>query len=393
MSVVHSGRRDFAIINRSFWPIYPVIGEALLRLAEDLSVDQRVSVIMQDHSNIRSNLRAEKRGEEVEFFPGKAWSHSGSGILVRALDAIYFMLWVVYCLLRSRPKLVYVSTDPPVLVPFVVMIYATLFKAKFVYHLQDIHPEAANVVMKVNPVLFRLLKWMDCLSMRRANSIITITDEMAAKIKERSGTGSPIHVVSNPAVSFDKVSQPLEKKRGFSFCGNAGRLQRIPLVIKAITRYLDAGGKMCFAFAGGGVHSSAIAALADKYDSVDYLGRVTPAAAAQLNCEYEWALLPIEDEVTRYAFPSKSSSYIFSGAAVLAVCGAETSVAEWTRKNEVGVVSEPDVESLAQIFSKIERGEIDLKDYIYDRKAIKAELNFDYFIHRLKEIIPSQVNS
>jgi hypothetical protein len=103
--------------------------------------------------------------------------------------------------------------------------------------------------------------------------------------------------------------------------------------------------------------------------------------------------LPIEDEVTRYAFPSKSSSYIFSGAAVLAVCGAETSVAEWTRKNKVGVVSEPDVVSLAQIFSKIERGEIDLKDYIYDRKAIKAELNFDYFIHRLKEIIPSQVNS
>lgn len=393
MTVAHSGRRDFAIINRSFWPIYPVIGEALLRLAEEMSADQNVSVIMQDHADIRSKLGAENRGENVEFFPGKAWSSSGSGVLVRVLDTVYFMFWVAFSLLRSRPKTVYVSTDPPVLVPFVVMIYASLFRARFVYHLQDIHPEAANVVMKVNPILFRLLRWMDGIAMRRADALITITDEMAEEIRSRSGTGSPVFVVSNPAISFDNVSQPSEKTKGFTFCGNAGRLQRIPLLVAAIAQYLDAGGKMRFAFAGGGVHAAALARLADNYNEVDYLGQVTPASAAQLNCDYEWALLPIEDEVTRFAFPSKSSSYVFSGAAVLAICGSKTSVAEWTTKNSLGLVAEPDTNSLVRTFFKIEHHEIALGDYVGNREELKAQLNFDHFIARLKDIIAMQANS
>jgi len=393
MTVSHSGRRDFVVINRSFWPVYPVIGEALLRLSEDLAANHRVAVIMQDHVGIRAKLAAENRGKNVEFFPGKAWSDSASGILVRALDALYFMFWVACSLLRSRPRTVYVSTDPPVIAPFVAMIYAKLFRARLVYHLQDIHPEAANVVMKVNPVLFRLLRWMDVLTMRKADVIITITDEMAAEIRRRSDTARPIHVVSNPAVSFEHVSQHAEKIKGFSFCGNLGRLQRIPLLLDAITRYLDGGGRMKFGFAGGGIHAPAIAELANRYDAVDYLGQVSAARAAELIYDYQWALLPIEDEVTRYAFPSKSSSYVFSDAAVLAICSGTTSVAQWTVGNRLGVVSDPDVEALISTFFKIESGDIDVSDYVGDRSELKAQLKFDHFLDRLQAIVHLQETS
>lgn len=112
MTTTHSGRRDIAIINRSFWPIYPVIGEALLRFSEKLAGSYSVSVILQDHVGIRKHLAERERGEGVEFLPGKAWSNSSSGILVRVLDSVYFMCWVIYALLRTRPKNVYVSADP-----------------------------------------------------------------------------------------------------------------------------------------------------------------------------------------------------------------------------------------------------------------------------------------
>ncbi|MCK2150065.1 glycosyltransferase [Marinobacter alexandrii] len=388
MTIKHSGRRDLAIINRSFWPVYPVIGEALLRLAEDLAGGKKVSVIMQDHADIHTSLRKGKRGANVEFFSGKAWSTSASGLFVRALDAVYFMLWVVFALLRSRPKTVYVSTDPPVLVPFVVAVYCALFRAKFIYHLQDIHPEAANVVIKVHPLLFTVLQRIDCFSMRRADVVITITEEMAEEIRKRSGTRSPINIEGNPAVSFDEVSQPPNKKKGLTFCGNAGRLQRIPLLIDSITQYLDAGGKLEFAFAGGGIYSSALAELAEKYDEVDFWGQITPAEAAQLNCNYEWALLPIEDEVTRYAFPSKSSSYVFARTAVLAVCGDDTSVAEWVSSQNLGVVCSPDVASLVGTFIRIESGELCSADFDGDREGLKAKLSFDHFVARLKSSIP-----
>lgn len=382
-------RLDLAIINRSFWPVYPVIGEALMRFAEQQSLSKNVGVILQDHAGIKEHLTREKRGLGVNFYPCHALSVSGSSILRRVADAVYFMLWVFSILLLKRPKKVYVSTDPPVLVPFIVMIYCKLFRARFVYHLQDIHPEAANVVMPVQPMLFRLLKSMDSLTMRNADSLITITDQMAEQIKGRSSTIVPIKTLVNPSVSFEHVTAPDVKKVGFTFCGNAGRLQRIPLIIQAIDQYCQAGGRLPFVFAGAGVYADALKNLADKYVNVTYKGLVSASEAAQLSADYEWALLPIEDDVTKFAFPSKSSSYILAGAKIVAVCGCNTSVAEWVTTNAVGVVVEPCVDSLCQFFFAIERGEFSNMQLEIDRDILKARLGFDVFLSDLTELVLS----
>lgn len=380
-------RLDLAIINRSFWPVYPVIGEALMRFAEQQAEKQKVGVILQDHAGIRTQLLTHQRGEQVSFYPAHAFSVSGSSILRRALDAVFFMLWVLLVLLLKRPKKVYVSTDPPVLVPFIVMLYCTLFRAQFVYHLQDIHPEAANVVIPVRPVLFRVLRWLDSLTMRRASLLITITQEMADQIRSRSATDAPISILSNPSVSFDQVAVPEQKKLGFSFCGNAGRLQRIPLLIQAIELYCSSGGRLPFVFAGAGVYAADLERLASKYENVSYKGLVSASDAAQLNADYYWALLPIEDEVTRYAFPSKSSSYVFSGAMIAAVCSEITSVSQWVKDNRLGVVVQPVAEALCQFFFDVEQGKFDDSEFDLGRERLKASLGFDMFIRNLTNLV------
>lgn len=380
-------RLDLAIINRSFWPVYPVIGEALMRFAEQQAHTQEVGVILQDHASIRAQLLQHERGKKVNFYPAPAFSVSGSSILRRALDAVFFMLWVFSILLLKRPRTVYVSTDPPVLVPFIVMLYCTFFRARFVYHVQDIHPEAANVVLAVRPGLFRLLRWLDSLTMRHASLLITITQEMADQIRSRSGTERQIAILSNPSVSFDQVEVPEEKKKGFSFCGNAGRLQRIPLLIQAIEQYCSAGGRLPFVFAGAGVYAADLEQLASRYENVSYKGLVSASDAAQLNAEYGWALLPIEDEVTRYAFPSKSSSYVFSGAMIAAVCSETTSVAQWVRDNRLGVVVEPTAEALCQFFLNVEQGMFDVSEFDLDRESLKTSLSFEVFIQNLTNLV------
>lgn len=376
-------------MNRSFWPIYPVIGEALLRFAEKSAGEHRVAVILQDHAGIREQLRKHGRGEGVNVYPCKALSTSASSVLRRIVDALFFMIWVAGVLLWTRPRTVYVSTDPPVVVPFIVMVYAKLFRAAYVYHLQDIHPEATNVVIPVNPLLYRFLRWLDCVTMRHADQLITITNGMADEIVSRSGTKTRIHVIQNPAVSFDTVDTAATKKRGFSFCGNAGRLQRIPLLVDAITRYLDSGGSLEFAFAGGGVYAPRLHELASRFRQVHYFGRVSATEAAQLNADYEWALLPIEDEVTRYAFPSKTSSYVFSGAFILAVCGRESSVGQWVSTNRLGIVVEPTVESLVNTFHAIGTGAVATDMLDSDRSELRKDLSFERFIENLAEVLIS----
>lgn len=380
-------KKDIIIINRSFWPIYPVIGEALLQFAEKAANECRVGVILQDHAGIREKLEEAQRGKGVDFFPCKALTNSSSGIFMRMVDAVFFMLWVIGVLLWQRPQKVYVSTDPPILVPFIVMLYARLFGARFVYHLQDVHPEAANVVIELNSLLYSALRKLDCVTMRRADQLITITEEMAEEIRWRSGTQSPLNVLANPAVSFDTVDFPSQKKPGFSFCGNAGRLQRIPLVMKSISKYLDDGGTLEFVFAGSGVFSNELKALSERYPEVTYLGLVTPLEAAQLNTVYDWALLPIEDEVTRYAFPSKTSSYVFSGAKILAICGQKTSVAEWVADKKLGVCVEPKVDEIVSIYQAIENNQLDETGFDMDRGELKSTLGFDSFVQQLYSLM------
>nr|WP_081593828.1 glycosyltransferase [Pseudomonas chengduensis] len=376
------------IVNRSFWPVYPVIGEALLRFAEQAAANNvSVSVILQDHADIRSRLAEENRGKGVCFFPVKAWTSSSSSVLARIADAIFFMLWVLCTLLRLRPNKVYVSTDPPVVVPFIVMVYCKIFRADYIYHLQDIHPEAADVVVPVQRWIFKLLRWADVLVMKNATQLITITEQMAEYIRMRSSTRVPIHVLENPAVSFDSIELKKIKLPGFSFCGNAGRLQRMPLLIDAIEKYLSSGGSLKFAFAGGGVYSGQLRALSERYANVDYHGLVSARDAAQINVDYEWAILPIADEVTQFAFPSKSSSYVFSGAKILAISGRETSVSRWVLDNNLGVAVPPDIDAVVSAFQEVERSNYASLNIDMERVRLKKTLHFDSFIFRLGSIV------
>ena len=377
-----------AIINRSFWPVYPVIGEALLRFAEGVANQgHSVSVIMQGHAGIKGKFAKAGRGEGVQFYPAKALTTSASGVLFRACEAVFFMFWVLSVLLWVRPSRVYVSTDPPVVVPFIVMLYSKLFRTEYIYHLQDIHPEAANVVIPVNKWVYKILLKMDALSMRKAKCLITITKQMATEIRSRSGTAVPIHVLDNPAVSFDCVDTSKPKTAGFSFCGNAGRLQRTPLMLEAIETYFERGGQLDFTFAGGGIYADRLKAFADKFTHFHYPGLVSPTLAAKICADYTWALLPIEDDVTRFAFPSKSSSYVFSGANILVICGEQTGVAQWVQENQVGLVVKPELEAVVSAFFDIEKGFYQEATNEALREALKVKLRFEVFIEALDRIV------
>ena len=379
-------RYDLVIVNRSFWPVYPVIGEGLLRVAEDLSSSKKVAVILQDHLDINKHLQKFKRGVGINFFPIRAFSNSSSSLFKRVLDSIFFTFWVFFCLIKTRPKNIYVSTDPPILVPFIIAIFSKIMNFKYIYHLQDIHPEASNVVVKINKYLFRLLKKMDNFTMRKASQLITLNEEMKIEILSRINVKKEIAIVENPSILFN-IDISKKKKKGFSFTGNIGRLQRVPLLVNAIIEYRQRGGVLEFAFSGGGVFSDQIFKLSKNISLIKYHGLVTSEQAAFISSTYEWALVPIEDEVTRYAFPSKTSSYIYAGAKILAICGDETSVAKWVKTNQVGIVVKPTLDAIVDIFFKIENSKINTDFIDLDRKELRKNLHMDRFVKNIKSKI------
>ena len=371
-----------AIVNRTF-QYESSIGDGLLKLADLASAKGPVCVIAQAKSNLKADLDAAGRGRGLQIRACKSYTTSASSLIKRISEAVFFMLWTFISLVRTRPANVYVATDPPVLVPFVVTIYCRLFDAKYVYHLQDIHPEVANIVFPLNGLVMKLLLAIDNYTLRHAKALATLSEDMKSYLLERSNTRSPIYLLDNP--SFHMVSVPIaQRSKDIVFCGNAGRLQRIPLLITAIRDYLQKDGKLRFTFCGGGVHVPEVKALADAYDQVEYLGIIPATDATEIINQHRWALLPIEDEVTKYAFPSKSSSYALSGAGVLAVCDENTSVARWVVQHQVGLVCEADKEALVRCFFSLESNTREAHS-ISDE--LRTQLNTNYFAKRLYEII------
>ncbi len=347
----------FAIVSRSFWPQNPAIGEALLLLAESLSENAQAVVITQVAKDFPEKLQQAQRGQGVKFSTLPSLTNSSSHMLLRIVELLLFTVFVFCSLCWHRPDKVYVATNPPIFTPLAVRLYCGLFGKKFVYHLQDIHPEATQVVTGKTNWVERLLRKIDVKTTRKAATVITLTEQMKSYITQRTGQKLPFVLLDNPSVqgAAQETDVAVERKKGFVYCGNAGRLQRIPLLLAVIERYLNEGGQLPFVFAGGGVYRSAIEKLANQFEQVSYLGVLPADQAAAVLRSYSFGLMPIDDEVTNYAFPSKSSSYVFSGCQVVAICGTDTSVAQWVHDNQLGFVAEPDVDVVVGLFHKLER--------------------------------------
>lgn len=374
-------RTGLAIVNRSFWPQNQVIGEGLLQFAETVVQSQPVSIITQSSNDLADALKSDGRGQGIKCYDCRARTTSASSLPWRMIEALAFMCWVLWSLIRARPAKVYVSTDPPVVVPFIVAIYCRLFRVEFVYHLQDIHPEAANIVLPLNPMVFRALRWMDNIALRSATRVVTLSSTMKTFLLTRSGTSAPVDILDNPAVD---LPNNLSRGRDIIYCGNAGRLQRIPLVISAIRAYADQGGTLQFTFAGGGVYAPELKQLAQECLLVDYQGVLSASQAASLVSQHRWGLLPINDEVTNYAFPSKSSTYALSGARIIAVCGEDTSVAQWVYAHAAGIVCMPEVDALVACFKSLEQ--VTEEPFVLSSEYSK-KLALDYFSRQLANVV------
>lgn len=374
-----------AIVSRSFWPENPAIGEALLLLSESLSQYTQPVVITQVAKDFTQNLQVAERGQGVKFSTLRSLTNSSSHMLLRITELLLFTVFVFFSLCWHRPDTVYVATNPPMFTPLAVRWYCKLFNRKYVYHLQDIHPEATQVVTGKSNWMTRLLQKIDVKTTLQAAGIITLTEQMQAYITKRTGQAVPTVLLDNPSVqgAQSDTAAP-ERTKGFVYCGNAGRLQRIPLLLAAIERYLNEGGQLPFVFAGGGVYRGTVEQLASKFTQVSYLGVLPGDQAAELLRKYSFGLMPIDDEVTNYAFPSKSSSYVFSGCQVIAICGADTSVAQWVNDNQLGFVAEAEIDAVVQLFHALEQeplAELSVAPELFDRLTPKAHAQ------RLEEII------
>ena len=380
-------RFDFLVIERNFYPKYSIISSALLTLLENKpNFNKKVALAAQCNNQNKADLCQSLRDLNLKFFLAKAFSDSASTLKLRVFDSLFFMSWVFVVLIITRPKTIYVSTNPPLAVPFIVALYSKFTSSKFIYHVQDIHPEATNLFTKINIFLLNILKKLDNFILYQANQIITLNEEMKLQLISRSKTRNEIKIISNPSAPINFLKS-IKKRRGFVFTGNLGRFQRIPLLLDTINEYFKKGGKLKFIFVGGGIYANKVLEQSKYNSCIKYFRKVSSTKAAVFSRTYEWALAPIDDQITKFAFPSKLSTYVCSGAKILAICGEHTSVAKWVQRNRLGIVVKPRIEDLVEFFFQIERNMLQDTFINLERDQLKKDLSLDKFVNNLEKLV------
>ncbi|MET0107029.1 MAG: hypothetical protein ABW072_18100 [Sedimenticola sp.] len=344
---------SYLIVSRHFWPNAAAIGDGLMCLARMLSKNDKVSVVTMSRQNLNELDSKESRTDSrISFHTARPLTTSSSSIFFRIIELVYFATWLLVSLLRSNPSVVYVATNPPLLVPFVVAVYCKIFRKKYVYHVQDIHPEAASLLVKIPRFVFTGLRSIDTWVLNGSCNVITLTEDMKVTLQNRGVNKIGITLMDNPSAISSVQLQ--EKVQGVVFCGNAGRLQLMDIVLDAIEQYLQAHGQLQFCFVGGGIYKGRLLDLSERYHNFSYEGYVDGDTALNITSGYRWGLLPIMPEVLSFAYPSKIPAYISAGCEIISLTDPQTSLAKWIESSGCGKNVEPSVDALIALFRDLE---------------------------------------
>lgn len=141
---------------------------------------------------MRSRLLAARLGLEVEHI----FSTRRRGLLAAPVKYPYQLVVTVSCLLRKRPRVVFVQ-HPPSIAVMVVALYALVARADYVV---DAHSDAFLSRYWSRP------EWLQRLLSRRALATIVTNDHFAGIVRARGGRAC---IIRNIAGEFDHGPYPL----------------------------------------------------------------------------------------------------------------------------------------------------------------------------------------
>lgn len=342
-------------IHRYFWPDTPPYASLLRAIATQWTEDgHRVDVLTGQPSYKPGRSDAPQPAVErldaitVRRIPMRP---DRTSRWRRMFNVVWFPVAVgVRVLAGPRYDVVMCSTAPPVLLGWVVSLAARLRRARFVYHCMDIHPEIGRLSGDfARPWLYAALARLDLATCRRSAAIVVLSTDMRAALASRDpGLADRIVIVTNFELpdyqpGGETVTPPpkdLDRLR-IVFTGNLGRFQGLPTLVRAVLADDPHADRIDLVFMGDGAVRSDLESLVAKAPParrrrVTFIEHGTPAAVQRLLATADLGLVSLTPDVIRYAYPSKTATYLAAGVPVLAAVEPDSSLARLVVADRIG---------------------------------------------------------
>lgn len=401
-----------------FWPDSPPYASMLRSIGKVLGEEATVSIITGkpsykaiDRENICTNSEMIDGIQVRRLNPLLGSGHINIlRLLQKALFPFRAFIYLVYSkwVNKEKPDIIVAATIPPVINGLFALLTARIIGSKFIYHLQDIYPEIGAVggIWSEKSFRYRILKWLDIKICRKAECCVVLSEDMQNSLIGRGVCASRIVIINNFLLeAHDEEVQPSVLKNSSNnnqvkvvFAGNLGRFQRLDVVLKGFLHWCADCKKvgnpvdMDLHFLGEGVVKDQLVDLAAEHDHVYFHGHVAFSEASIFIENCHAGIVSIEDNVYKYAYPSKTLTYSGLGTPIFALIENESNLAKEVLTNELGVVCENrDVggvsDAFARLFDGVRSGNFTRsKTLAYYEKKQSRDVVFDKWKNLIKDV-------
>jgi colanic acid biosynthesis glycosyl transferase WcaI len=345
-------RPRLLVFNQYYHPGVEATAGLLTELCESMAADWDVTVIT---GRLHGHEKEEdyERRNGVQIIRVHSTSYDRAPLHRRAANYFTYLARALRRgLAAARPDVVLCMTDPP-LVGNVASIVARRFRAPFVIVSQDVFPEIAVRLRRLDqPLLVALLRVLISLPLRRADRVVAIGPVMRERLiakgsRERCTVTIP-NWVDTTTITPRSQDNEWSRARGLAgrfvvmHSGNVGHAQNLEVLVHAATQ-LDDLDDLSIVVIGEGARHQVISALADRVAP----GRVTflPYQPRSLLSESLSAAavhyVGLPEGLAGYIVPSRVNGILAVGRPVLAAVDPDGETATLVREADCGVVVAP----------------------------------------------------
>ncbi len=371
-------------LHRYFWPQPYPYAQMLKDIVFVLSGSGHTVTVVTTDSGLRneqSNRSEWSRVNSVDIRTLPLGSEKRAGLVRKSANAIFFAVWSIWQLIVTRPDVVLVATTPPIVMAMIVRLMSRFLNFKYVYHCQDIHPEAMLLGGSIkNGIMYKFLRAVDRKNVNAAWKVITLSDDMRYTLEKRGCDTSHVSIINNFVFEEGKALSPfnsLSQKTEFLFAGSLGRLQNLEVIMRAIC-LLKMDTDIVFTIMGDGVMFREMLEIKklNDLDNVEFLGQRSIAEAVEAMHKADVGIVSLAPDICGVAYPSKTMMYLGNGLPVFAIVDGDSSLHDYINSNELGMsVSHCDATTIADSIKLLARK---LQNSPANRKHISEKARLDF---------------
>ncbi len=397
---------NLLIVNLHFWPDKSSCAAILFHIAKQLSSDIKiVDVITSKPKRFESNF-SKSELEKIDNYTDLnifrlSFLKENLRAFARIFNAIYLGLFSFFKILFGKYEIIIATSSPPILSAFLISLASKIKKIRFIYYCMDINPEIGILSGDFrNKFLKKIMFVLDKFSCLNSNPVIVHSSSMKKTLQNRYKNKKLnikiINSLSVPKINdrfyfSKKESKYIKSGLRIIYAGNIGRFQGLENIIytfKFLIDYKD----IELIFLGEGIEKLRLQELSKVLGTnIKFKGYTSYDSAKQIIRNADLGLISLIPNMYKFAYPSKTMSYLEQAIPILAMIEDESDLAQTIIKNNIGFVSNIyNHQNLANLLIKLNNDQswkLELKKSCL--KTFKTQFSEKVILDKWKNIIYS----